>query len=153
MTRPARAGLVALVVTAGLAGCSSTPQAPPAPAPPVVTASSFPAAADGTRLDSCGTGTCEVEIQAGQQIPVPADSGVSTLRAESVEKARVSFTGRVSGNRTGGYCAGAGECDSSGSDGTFDLTLGPGVTGSQNDVAITLIATDGTRAVVRLTPA
>ncbi|WP_328609713.1 hypothetical protein OG943_11495 [Amycolatopsis sp. NBC_00345] len=57
-----------------LAGCS-TPSGPAQPSGPALSA------ADGTRLDACANGRCEVVVRAADQVPLPSGAG---FRVQSV---------------------------------------------------------------------
>lgn len=86
--RPPRARvLLVTVIAAGLTGCSA-PDAPSpaAPASPPATPSTTaiaplpPAAADGTNLEACRDGACEVRVEGPAEIPVPPGSDYRSIR-------------------------------------------------------------------------
>lgn len=139
----------------GLAGCGTTQEAatPSGANTPASSAANTPAglpeAADGADVEACADGECEVRVGASARIPIPPSSEVGSLVVQSIADEKVTFTGRVLGNRQSGGCTGK-SCSGSGSHGQFTLILGPDSTGRENNLTITLVAVDATSAVVQL---
>jgi hypothetical protein len=69
---------------------------------------------------------------------------------ESVGPDTVTIVGRDIGDDHTANCSG--NCRGSSSDDGFQLILGPGGTGSENQLRITAVAIDGGFAVLRLAP-
>jgi hypothetical protein len=137
--------LVVLVVVMTIAGCggsgepkagesSPAPSRTPAAGASVTasaTAGALPAAADGTRLSACHKGKCEVLVSPHDKISPPARLGVTTVTITSITVRGVPYSGSGPG---------------------IMLSLGGqrrGMTSYMNDLAITTVAVQDGKAVVR----
>jgi hypothetical protein len=143
-----------------VAGCSGTQAAAPASAdhgtltpsssaPAPSPKPSLPTAADGTNLQACSRGHCEVRVGPAARIPVPPSMLVASLRVRSVRAGKVTLLGRIIGNNSSGNCYV--NCNESSSGNRFRLTLGVGATGTQNHLSITVRTISGQLAVLRIT--
>jgi hypothetical protein len=112
---------------------------------------SVPAApADGADLTACADGRCEIRVGPSARIPVPSGLGIASLSVRSVGSGTVTVVGRDIGDDHSGTCES--NCSGTSVDNGFQLTLGPGGTGSQNRLSITAVAVHGGFAVLRLAP-
>lgn len=144
--------IAAIVLPAGCAGGGDADPSPPGRSAPESAGGRHTApAGDGTDLAACADGECEVRVTPATKLPVPPKTEVEDLRVVSIGSGRVVFTGRFLGAGMGGGCSGA--CDSSGSGGGFRLSLGPASRGTENGLAITVVAIGDGSATVRLTAA
>ena len=127
---------------------SSAPSSAPGtfgtPAPP-------PHAADGANVAACTDGRCEVIVKAGTAIPVPKSMDVEKVAVSAVSRSRVTFTGHDLGGSSGGGCTG--RCDSSSSNGSFKIALGPDSQATENGLALTVEQIAGDSAVIQVAPA
>jgi hypothetical protein len=129
------------LLLAGLAGCGGrsddapTRSAPAAPSPTIPPASpTAPRAADGSDLSACRDGRCEVIVAAGDRISPLTRFGLQALTVRTVSPDGVTYVG------TGpGITVSAGRQQ-------------PGMTSRLNRLAITTVAINGDRAIVRLKP-
>jgi hypothetical protein len=104
---------------------------PGASVTPSATAGALPDAADGTRLSVCHKRECEVLVSPKDKISPPPRLGVQTVIVEAVDSRGVTYAGSGPG---------------------ITLSLGgqrKGMTSYMNDLAITTVAVQGDRAVVR----
>ena len=95
------------------------------------TAGALPAAADGTRLSACHKRKCEVLVSPHDKISPPASLGVRTVTVKSITGSGVTYVGGGPG---------------------ITLSLGGqrrGMTSYMNDLAITTVAVQAGKAVVR----
>jgi hypothetical protein len=137
--------MVVLTVVIMVAGCggsgdpkggasSSAPSRTPSSEASVqasATAGALPAAADGTRLSACHKGKCEVLVAPHDKISPPARLGVTTVTVKSITGGGVTYAGSGPG---------------------ITLSLGGqrrGMTSYMNDLAITTVAVQAGKAVVR----
>jgi hypothetical protein len=127
----------------------ATASPPPSPSP---TPSPAPSAADGTNVAACEDVRCEVLVRAGTAIPVPKSTDVGNLKVSKVTADRVTFAGRVLGNRSGGGCYGRGSCDVSSSNGVFTMSLTGGAIASQNGLAVEVKAFVDGAAIIAIEP-
>lgn len=110
---------------------NSSPALPSA-APASPGKSAPPGAADGTDLESCADGRCEVAVKRGDKIKFSAPVGVAVLRVRKVADGEVDLVGTGPGIEMG-WKGG-----------------GPGKSFKMNQLKIKVIAGDGDRAVLRL---
>ncbi|MGI5131680.1 hypothetical protein ACQEVB_33095 [Pseudonocardia sp. CA-107938] len=88
---------VALVVLVfGLAGCGAS-EPPPAPAP---TTPAPPPAADGTNVEACRDGACEIRVDGPVGIPVDERYGTQALQVTAVGGGAVTVTATMSRSST-----------------------------------------------------
>jgi hypothetical protein len=140
-----RRSMVVFLVLTTIAGCggsgepkaggsSSAPSRTPsanASANASTTAGGLPAAADGTRLSACHKRKCEVLVSPHDEISPPARLGVKTVIVKSITSEGVTYAGSGPG---------------------ITLSLGGqqrGMTSYMNDLAITTVAVQAGKAVVR----
>jgi hypothetical protein len=140
-----RRSMVVFMVVIMVAGCggsgepkagasSSAPSRTPSAEVSVktsATAGALPAAADGTRLSACHKGKCEVLVSPHDKISPPARLGVTTVTVKSITGRGVTYVGSGPG---------------------ITLSLGGqrrGMTSYMNDLAITTVAVQAGKAVVR----
>jgi hypothetical protein len=154
----AQSGILAAVAAVLVAGCGSD-------APET--------AADGTDLNACKDGTCEVEVTGPAKLPVdPATFKIDTLDVKPEKGDSVSFTLRSSGAVAsatvrvcgpdddgclnlggGGYSSGG---DGGGDGAVKSSTSWKAVEGSRitaNGLSITVVSADGGSAILRMKPA
>jgi hypothetical protein len=140
-----RSSMVVFMAVITVAGCggsgepkagtsSSVPSHAPSAAASVkasATAGALPAAADGTRLSACHKRKCEVLVSPHDEISPPARLGVKTVTVKSITGSGVTYVGSGPG---------------------ITLSLGGqkrGMTSYMNDLAITTVAVQAGKAVVR----
>jgi hypothetical protein len=138
--------VIGVLALAGLAGCGGssddapTPSASAAPgtavpSPTIPSASpTAPQAADGTKLSACRDGRCEVIVSAGDKISGLTRFGLEQLTVKTVSPDGVTYVGTGPG---------------------ITLSAGrqqPGMTSRLNRLAITTVAINGDKAIVRLKP-
>lgn len=108
--RPLHAILPVALLAVASCGTGNVEARPEAPATPPNSASPstskpagpgigiLPAAPDGTDLDACADGTCEVQVKPGDKITFKEDSlGVDVLKVKSVGANKVSVQGTAPG--------------------------------------------------------
>ncbi|GAA3941386.1 hypothetical protein GCM10023085_23680 [Actinomadura viridis] len=165
-----RAGclLLGVAVLIILAGCGTSkdgsetadgkvPSTPASPPPR--------AAADGTDLNACEDGSCEVEVTGPATLPVDSKKfKTGTLEVEPGQDDTVSFTMKQSGNSStsvqvcspdggctnlggGGYSSGGGDVESSSA-----WTAGAGTRITANGIVITVVSVADGSAILRVTP-
>ncbi|MFF5257905.1 hypothetical protein ACFY4C_03090 [Actinomadura viridis] len=166
--RTGRDLLLGVAVLTLLAGCGAgeggsetvgdkVPSTPASPAPR--------AAADGTDLNACEDGSCEVEVTGPAKLPVdPKKFKTGTLEVEPGQDDTVSFTLKQSGNSStsvqvcspDGGCThlGGGGRSSSGGDvrSSTGWTAGAGTRITANGIVITVVAVADGSAVLRVKP-
>ncbi|XVQ10574.1 hypothetical protein ACQP1W_50105 [Spirillospora sp. CA-255316] len=156
MTTRAQPGVLAVAVAALLvAGCGS--DAPKS-------------AADGTNLDACKDGTCEVKVTGPAKLPVdPATFKIDTLDVKPEKGDSVSFTLRSSGAVPsasvrvcgpdddgclnlggGGYSSGGGDASVKSST-SWKAVEGSRITA--NGLSITIVSAADGSAILRMKPA
>ena len=138
-----RCSMLVLVTAMTVAGCggSEEPKAggtspapsrtPGASVTASPTAAALPEAADGTRLSACHKGDCEVLVSPHDKISPPARLGVRTVTVTSITASGVDYAGSGPG---------------------ITLSLGgqqKGMTSYMNNLAITTVAVQDGKAVVR----
>ncbi|GAB2866461.1 hypothetical protein GCM10027176_80230 [Actinoallomurus bryophytorum] len=140
-----RLSMVVFMVVITVAGCggagdsnagggSPVPSRTPSAAASVTnsaTAGALPVAADGTRLSACHTRKCEVLVSPHDEISPPARLGVTTVTVKSITGEGVTYAGSGPG---------------------ITLSLGGqrrGMTSYMNNLAITTVAVQDGKAVVR----
>jgi hypothetical protein len=140
-----RRSMIVLMVVITVAGCggagepdagSGSPLPPRTPSATAsvkasATAGALPAAADGTRLSACHKRKCEVLVSPHDEISPPARFGVRTVTVKSITGEGVTYVGSGPG---------------------ITLSLGGqkrGMTSYMNDLAITTVAVQAGKAVVR----
>lgn len=135
-----------LTIAAVLVGCGSAPAAPPAPgsagsstpttsSSPSAPASPVPPAADGTNLDACRDGRCEVVVRSGTVIPLDPSFGVARLLVARVGDGSAKLEQTEEG--------GSGMNTASGGEGSTITTDG---------LTVTVESVSGDAAVVSLHP-
>lgn len=113
------------------------------------TAAALPAAANGTNLSACASGSCEVLAGAGAHIPVPSSLLVEDVKVESVTANTVTIVGNDLGDQHGGTCSGN-SCTASGSGDGFQIEMGSGSTGTENNFSVSVIAIEGGQTILRI---
>ncbi|MPZ79329.1 MAG: hypothetical protein GEV28_02620 [Actinophytocola sp.] len=106
----------------------------PPPAEPT-----FPKAADGSNLQACFDGTCEVDVRAPVQLDMDPATGVSHLSIPTIGPQGVHIEGQTAGGGTI----------------TIDLYADPGAFAESvinNQLSISTMATVDGRALLRLRP-
>ena len=168
--------LLAAVAALTLVGCGSSADEPQAdasqPAPASPTPSSSPSASpsaasivpvDGTDLDACVDGACEVEVEASagaaEEIEFDARVGIDTLYVHRIEDGEIGFIAIMTATDLAFtcpddetlVCEGA-FTGSRSPDGpkTANVTAGLGARITLNDFALEVLAVDDDRAVVRI---
>jgi hypothetical protein len=119
---------IALAALAALAaGCDSSTKGHGTAPTPVT-------AADGANVAACADGQCEIAVPAGTAIPLPRSMAVENLQVTTVTPDRVTVTGHDIGTSGGGTCSG--QCNSSGSNGAFTITLGEDSVATENGLSL-----------------
>ncbi|MTE13899.1 hypothetical protein [Nocardia aurantiaca] len=93
--------------------------------------SGLPSAADGTNLDACANGNCEIQVDGPTTIPVPGYSRISNVQIKQISPGSVTATTTVFGLPVSG---------STGVGGTIFL----------NGLTVKIVAVQGSSAVLRL---
>jgi hypothetical protein len=151
-----RAGVTGFACVLLIAGCGTThgahrtaatappstappasPSVPPSSAPP--TSATLPPAANGTNVNACAQGQCEILVTGPVAIPVdPATTGVASLAVSDISPDGVDFLATTS-------------------DGTTTNMLGQlpdqGGPSQVNHLAVLVVAYTGRAAVIRLSRA
>jgi hypothetical protein len=135
LPRPLPALTVALAATALLAGCSAGPPAqdPAGPAGP-----DLPEAADGTDLEACADAECEVLVEAGDEFAMDGTHGVDRFVVDAVDGEGLGMSGFGPGIELSGHLPPP--------DGDQPPTF------VMNGFTITLVAVDGSTALMTLSP-
>lgn len=110
----------------------------------------LPNASDGTNLQACASGNCEVRVGPSTQIPLPSSMLVEALQVQSIGSNSVTVTGRSTDNFLSPRCSR--NCRSSSSNGSFQFTFSARGEGSVNKLDVTMVGTDGKSAVLRIAP-
>jgi hypothetical protein len=137
----------------GAAGRSpSTPsRSTPSPSP------SLRPAADGTRLNACKDGTCEVRLTGPAKIPVAPKAKVASLKVKSFGPSEISLTAIAASTPTGyefsSSCEGDPRCTTSMDNDKVDVTAHTGAKVTLNRLAVQVVSVTTGSAVLRLTPA
>lgn len=63
---------------------TASPEPSPTPASPSPSEPALPAAVDGTDLDACYDGSCEVEVRAPLDIEFDPDTGIASMTIEQI---------------------------------------------------------------------
>ena len=143
MRSAARVGMLAVTAAIGvvLGGCTVTGS----------TSHGLPHASNGTNLQACASGNCEVQVGTSAQIPLPETAFVQGLQVQAISSNSVTVTGRSVGLLHSGPCSG--NCSASSSvRGVFQLTLGSQGVGVENNLQVQMLGTDGKSAVLLISP-
>jgi hypothetical protein len=76
---------------------------------------------------------------------------VAGVQVTGISSTTVRIIGRDLGGESGGYCSG--NCSSSGSDGGFQLEIGPSSLGTENGLSVTVVAIARGEAVLQISKA
>lgn len=159
------AGLVVLISTGCAAAGPETASPPqlsntssaPLPSAPTTSAVAQPTAKDGTNLQACSSGYCEVQVRAQDKIPLKPGLGINSLQVESILEGTITFLSTFR-NSISGSCSGAERCSSESSVGSGRMGTGrhqasAGATLTLNQLRIDVVAVTGEFAIIRLAPA
>jgi hypothetical protein len=144
MKSSARLRVLAVTAAIGvvLGGCSSSSSS---------SSGGLPKASDGTNLQACADGTCTVLVGSSAQIPLPSTYRVTGLQVQSITSHSVVLRGRDTDPTAGPNCRK--NCRASSDKGNWTFTLSsPRGEGAIDKLDVTLAGTDGTNAVLLITP-
>ncbi len=112
---------------------SASPSVPPSSAPPI--SATLPAAANGTDVDACAQGRCEILVTGPVAIPVNPGTGIASLSVSGISPDGVDFLATTT-------------------DGTTTNMLGQlpnqGGPSQVNHLAVLVVAYTGHSAVIQL---
>jgi hypothetical protein len=124
-TKRLAGALLVLLTVSGCVSRSASLDSAPASGPPVPERKAPPTAADGTDVEACADGNCEVLIESSTTVPVPGGTLSLTLAGGDRVEYEVNIKGSKGSGSAEGNCVSTFTLDGTGSGSTCYAGEGP----------------------------